>query len=189
VKPQYRSSVGGVQPPSPISGTPRTKPRGGLGPLDPKELGRRSHSAIARAAELGIADDEVALRELARSVWPVDEALIHRLAVRRRIESDLLAFFRSFRRGPEWEYVGDEVPVGACHLDLLWRRAIDGRLEADDIKTGLGPTRQAMERQARRQLRAALSDLGQRFHAVRVCTLGDPRRSLTLSVADLEERS
>lgn len=186
MKPQYRSSIGGVQPHSTVLGSPHVEPRSKLGPVDPRELGRRSHGAIARASELGIGNDEAALRDLARSVWSTDEALIHRLAVRRRVESDLLAFFRSFRRGPEWDHVGTEVPVGPCHLDLLWRREIDGRLEADEIKTGLPPTRQAMERQAERQLRAALNDLGERFGAVRVCTVGDPRNAITLRAADLE---
>lgn len=86
-------------------------------------------------------------------------------------------FFSRFGR-PGWELLGAEVSVGDIRFDLVWTK--DGRVEADEIKSGrLGAwtSHESVEVQLFEQFLAGRHKWGNSFVGVRLVPLLQPEMS------------
>ena len=141
-------------------------------------VGALTHEAIAVALTSG--DDAEGAADAARAVVSSHIAPVYRLALLHRVTTATAVYLRDLPRAPaEWRLLGSEVIVGDVCLDLLF---VDsrGRIEADEIKTGLlGPAAQLpwVLAQVNAQLQAGQNLFGSAFVAVRLVDLA--RRQAT----------
>jgi hypothetical protein len=109
-----------------------------------------------------------------------EKAVIHRQSIKQPLETAIACYFARFAPCELWDFAGASVRLGSCEFDLLWRASRNGRLLADELKTGLfGLTfvHRKLDRQVERQLQAGTTTCGDRFAGVRAIVLGEPWRS------------
>jgi hypothetical protein len=141
-------------------------------------VGALTHEAIAVALTSG--DDVRDAAGAARAVVPSHIAPVYRLALLHRVTTATAVYLRDLPRDPaEWKLLGSEMIVDGVCLDLLFADS-RGRIEADEIKTGLlGPAAQLpwVLAQVDAQLQAGQNIFGSAFVAVRLVDLA--RRQAT----------
>lgn len=150
--------------------------------LRSESVGALVHDAVRVALGGGGRGDpgEAARMVVSRGVAPV-----YRLALLHRVTTATGAYLGALRRDPaSWSIMGAEVLVGEARLDLLF---VDpgGRIEADEIKTGLlGPAAELpwVRAQVEAQVGLGRATFGRRFGGVRLVDLA--RRQATLFEAD-----
>lgn len=148
--------------------------------IDGRQVGLAVHLVIAELMREG--RRQPTLQELlivaAGSALMRKRVGSYRQAARQRLLTATSVYLRYFVPGPEWRFVGSEVAVPGARLDLVFE-AVDGRVMADEIKTGrLSATEQAgFEEQIQRQLRGGGELYGTDFAGVRGLLLWAPSRS------------
>jgi len=143
-----------------------------------------AHQSIARLLDSGtrhpttselfasVGRDELVNRQGQRR-QPVRQALLTAAAV----------YFRLFVPEDEWQFVGAEVAAGAARLDLVFEHR-DGRIRADEIKTGCiddASTYRTLLAQLDRQLAGGRRTWSDAFVGVRAVLLAAPSQSFVLT--------
>lgn len=108
--------------------------------LRPDSVGALVHEAIALALARETATTPADAAAAAKAVVSRELAPVYRIALLHRVTTATAVYLRDLRRdSSRWTLMGAEMFVGEARLDLLF---VDptGRIEADEIKTGLlGP--------------------------------------------------
>lgn len=141
-------------------------------------VGTLVHESVALALATR-RDGEFDVVALARTVVGRRNAPVHRLAQTHRVATATATYLRALRRPPCWQLMGSEVQIGDIRMDLLFVERGTGRVEADELKTGLlGPALELpwVREQLRGQLELGRATFGTRFGGVRLVELA-PRRA------------
>ncbi|MEJ7785982.1 MAG: hypothetical protein WKF96_14345 [Solirubrobacteraceae bacterium] len=143
-------------------------------------IGTLVHEAIAAALTRERGGAPADAMAAGKAVVAPHLAPVYRLALIHRVTTATAVYLRDLRRDPSWVLTGVEVVVADVRLDLLFvNRA--GRVEADEIKTGLlGPATEMpwIREQIGMQIAAGRDAFGSAFGGVRLVDL--PRRKATL---------
>jgi hypothetical protein len=149
--------------------------------LRPDSVGALVHEAIALALTRETQAMPADAATAAKAIVSRELAPVYRTALLHRVTTATAVYLRDLRRDPTtWTLMGAEMFVGEARLDLLFVDAT-GRIEADEIKTGLlGPAAALPWVIAQVDVQIALgrTAFGGRFGGVRVVDLA--RRHATL---------
>jgi hypothetical protein len=150
--------------------------------LDEDRLGTICHKGLAWLLTHELPLDEPHAVFAADAMLGRDVAVVYRASLRAWVAGATVRYERHFRRSDAWRFLGAEVIVDEVALDMLWVN-FDGRVEADELKTGLEPAGSLASSlaQAIGQARAAAAIIGSQFQAVRLVVLNDPQLSAVIA--------
>jgi hypothetical protein len=155
---------------------------------DGRYIGLAIHQFIAMLFNLTGELTPARVLALAPEHDAVQGATAYRQAAIQRLATAAFVYWRLFRPGPEWTFVGAEQPAGRVRFDLLWSRGDE--LFADELKTGPSAAlidELAIRKQAAKQLAAGQRHHGEPFLGVRVLLLAEPKRSYWLRPSGHDE--
>lgn len=150
------------------------------GLLHDDAVGILAHAVIAAALSDGLSLlDPAAVRRTTDRLLPDRLGSTYRLALRQRAVAAAARYVSRFGRGDGWRFLGAEVFAGEVRLDLVWLDS-HGRVEADELKTGVGALVHLETARAQAEAQAVLGRqaFGPAFACVRLLLLAWPDRSL-----------
>lgn len=112
-------------------------------------------------------------------------SISHMQSRRMKVSGNVGRYFSEFLRGDGWSFLGAELNLGDVRLDLLWLGP-EGRIEADEIKTGFRAVldaQNAFRNQLEQQVRAGQLVFGSNFAGVRAVLLAKPSASFLATPA------
>lgn len=147
------------------------------GAIDGRQAGELVHEIVGEMLAEGIREPspEQVFGRVARHP-ATRRAAVYRQAARLRLATAVSLYCRFFMPDASWSFEGAEVAGRSCRFDLVWSLP-DGRIVADEIKSGLVDGRRAwaeLEDQVERLRKAGLAKFGARFVGVRVVLLSAP---------------
>ena len=143
-------------------------------------IGRAVHRVTARLLQRGLrAPSRNAIVDQVRCEPVAGLPHVYGLAARQRATAAVSLYFHLFVPGPQWEFMGAEIPVPGADLDLGFSER-GGRIRADELKTGVAAADgqdPGLDRQLARALAGGLVRFGDRFQGIRVLLLAAPTQS------------